>query len=137
MAHTLVQALEGIAFPCDRSRIMDYARTNNAESRALDLLEQIPEQQYRSMTELLTALPSKRQRRTAIHTPAPPAGEPAPVAPEPQGETLAEAGPAAGEAMPEPLDPVRMAWQWQSWWLDMVEDNLQFYSRLWSQWPGR
>ncbi|MBC7908061.1 MAG: DUF2795 domain-containing protein [Rhodospirillaceae bacterium] len=63
MARTLVKALEGLNFPCDRARIMEYASHNDIAPRAMDFLQRLPEQQYASMAELFTALPSKGSLR--------------------------------------------------------------------------
>ncbi|MBC7907535.1 MAG: DUF2795 domain-containing protein [Rhodospirillaceae bacterium] len=63
MARTLVQALEGLNFPCDRARIVEYASRNDIAPRAMDFLQRLPEQQYASMAEVFTALPSKGSLR--------------------------------------------------------------------------
>jgi hypothetical protein len=63
MARNIIQALEGIAFPADRSRLVDHARRNNLTARTLSALESMPQRTYSSMTEVLAALPSKGQMR--------------------------------------------------------------------------
>lgn len=60
-ARTLVQALEGVSFPCDRARLIEYARRNNLATRALAALEEIPERQYRDMGEVFIALPGRQR----------------------------------------------------------------------------
>lgn len=56
-ARTLVQALEGVSFPCDRAQLIEYARRNSVGNRTLAVLEEIPERQYRDLGEVFTALP--------------------------------------------------------------------------------
>lgn len=56
-AQSLEQALEGMQFPCDRSRLVEYARRNNLSARTLEALEAIPDRQYRDLGELASALP--------------------------------------------------------------------------------
>lgn len=66
-ARSLVQALEGLQFPCDRSRLVEYARQREVAPRSLAVLEAIPNRDYHDMTELFAALPSKHEvarRRT-------------------------------------------------------------------------
>lgn len=58
---TLVQALEGVFFPCDRAQLIDYARRNNLGDSTLAVLEEIPERQYRDLDELFTVLPEAPQ----------------------------------------------------------------------------
>lgn len=58
---TLVQALEGASFPCDRAQLIEYARRNNVAHRTLAALEEIPERQYRDLGEVFTALPGRPQ----------------------------------------------------------------------------
>lgn len=119
MARSLVQALEGIAFPCDRSKLIEYARTNDAASRAIDSLAAIPERQYANMTEVLSEVPSKTGRRRVAHpqglqpepepTPHPDFGE---VAPSPQ-----EIGPAMWT----------LGWEWSQTYLRLMQ-------RVWLPW---
>ncbi|MCR6631417.1 MAG: DUF2795 domain-containing protein [Magnetospirillum sp.] len=59
MAETLQQALEGISFPCDRARLIEYARQFNLPPRALAALEEIPQRQYRDLDEVFTVLPAR------------------------------------------------------------------------------
>lgn len=63
MARSLVQALEGINFPCNRSSIIEYAKRNDISPRAMDFLERLPDQQYASMGDLFAVLPSKGSLR--------------------------------------------------------------------------
>jgi len=63
MTRSLVQALEGISFPCDRERLVEYARTHDAGAKAVAALEEVPEREYRDMTDVLVALPSKKAAR--------------------------------------------------------------------------
>ncbi|MBC7950741.1 MAG: DUF2795 domain-containing protein [Rhodospirillaceae bacterium] len=57
---SLEHALEGIQFPCDRSRLVEYARRNQLGPHTLEALEAIPDRQYRDFGELVSALPEPR-----------------------------------------------------------------------------
>ena len=120
MARTLVQALEGISFPCDRTRIVEYARSQDVSSRALEYLEQLPDQQYRNMTELFTALPAKSQRRPKLAVVSRSRPEPAEVRqPEP---SLSEASSQQPWQSQPPLwSPLPLMAQWQGLWMHGLE----------------
>lgn len=64
-ARSLVQALEGVQFPCDRAWLMEYARRQEVGQRSLEALEAIPDREYRNLNELFSALPSKSEMRRA------------------------------------------------------------------------
>lgn len=113
MTRSLVQALEGISFPCDRSRLMEYARTNDAAARALESLAAIPERQYRDMTEVLSAVPSKTGKR--------PRPEEAPEAKPDFGITA----PALPDMMATPY--WALGWEWTQTYLRLAQ-------RLWHPW---
>lgn len=56
-ADIVVQALEGMSFPCDRAQLLEYARQNNLDEETLEVLKAIPDGSYRDLGELFTALP--------------------------------------------------------------------------------
>lgn len=89
-ARTLVQALEGISFPCDRTQLIDYARRNNLSDRTLAVLEEIPEGRYYDLGEVFTVLPGRPQAEV------------------PPSETVEEEGEAMAEPLLTPLE----------WWLN-------------------
>jgi cell wall assembly regulator SMI1 len=60
-APSLEQALKGVSFPCDRARLVDYARNNNLEAPALAKLQDIPQRQYRDLAEVFGALSGKAE----------------------------------------------------------------------------
>lgn len=109
MPRPLAQSLEGLSFPCDRSRLIEYARRNNAGSKALDLLDAIPAREYASLTEVLSAVPSKSEARHRM-----PQAEPEAVEgrPEPVPDTA-----RAGERESSPADPwSRLTRTWLRAW---------------------
>lgn len=65
MARSLVQALEGLSFPCDRAHVLEFAEEHDISPRAMDFLRRLREQQYASMEELFAVLPSKGSLRKA------------------------------------------------------------------------
>lgn len=134
MARTLVQALEGISFPCDRTRIVEYARGHDVSSRALEYLEQLPEQQYRDMTELFSALPAKSQRRPRLavvgRTQARPEPERQPERQQRPEQQRPEPEPAQAAPQPDSFQPFAAWAQWQSLWLRWFDSC----RRLWFPW---
>ncbi|HZD59845.1 MAG TPA: DUF2795 domain-containing protein [Anaerolineae bacterium] len=50
------QFLEGIDFPADKKRIVDYAREKNAPQDVLNVLERMPEGTYYSMAGVWDAM---------------------------------------------------------------------------------
>jgi hypothetical protein len=162
MAQSLVQALEGLKFPCDRARVLEFADEHNISPRAMDFLRRLPEQQFASMGELFAVLPSKGSLRKARQeiapglTPRPsppqPAVAAAPEIPEDEWDEEPQENLSAMEeaqpAEPEPpaleglepgmppmggLDPFALATQWQQVWLKGVES----YTRLFMPWLRR
>lgn len=125
-ARTLVQALEGVAFPCDRAQLIDYARRNNLASRTLAALEEIPERQYRDLSEVFTALPGRPRQVTE----APQAAQ---AAEEPPEESPGK------EGAPELELPVPLEWWLQSWqqtvlpW-EVASHCLRSSAEVWPQW---
>lgn len=117
-ARTLVQALEGVHFPCDRAQLLDYARRNNLGEGTLAVLEEIPERRYQDLGEVFTALPGtaapRPQPRRQAH--AEPRREPELRRDEAEEPPPEEAGPA-GENFPPMLAP--MEW-WMNGWRQMM-----------------
>jgi hypothetical protein len=137
MSIKLVQALEGISFPCDRGQIVEYARTKGASSQALGLLETLPERHYGSMTDLFTALPSKTQRRK---TPgARPATQAVALSDEPAQRREQEAEEGGDDSEPQadipfasaPFNPMQMFAPWHSLWLNWMNTNAEYIRRFW------
>lgn len=115
-AKTLVQALEGVSFPCDRSQLIEYARRSDLGGQTLAALEGIPERQYRDLREVFTALPGR---------------------PQPQPQPQQEAS-APGEEFPPPV-PAVMEWWMNGWrqvlmpW-DVTAQCLRSSAEAWPQW---
>lgn len=64
-ARSLEQALEGVPFPCDRARLLDYARNNNIAAPALARLQDIPPRQYSDLSEVFSALSGEAEAEPA------------------------------------------------------------------------
>lgn len=45
--------LKGIDFPATKQELMDYAEDNNAPEEVLEVLQQMPDQEYYSMSDLM------------------------------------------------------------------------------------
>lgn len=73
---TIAHALKGVDFPCSREALLEYARRNQAETDAIDLLSSMPERSYRSMAEVFRGI--KRAKE--------PEEEDEPIAAEPPPE---------------------------------------------------
>lgn len=50
------KALEGIDFPADRNKIVEYARSRNLSGEALDWLQNLPNEQYASMADVFKGI---------------------------------------------------------------------------------
>lgn len=122
-ARTLVQALEGAHFPCDRAQLLDYARRNDLGEGTLAVLEEIPERNYQDLGEVFTALPGSPSPRTRRRD----------EAEEPPPE---HAGPM-GEVFPPLTAP--MEWWMNGWrqvmmpW-EMTAQCLRGSVETWPQW---
>lgn len=114
-ARTLVQALEGMSFPCDRARLIDYARRNNVASRTLAALEEIPERQYHDLSEVFTVLPGRPRQTTEALPGEPPAEE---MAPE----------------LPVPLEWWLQSWQQAVLPWEVASHCLRSSAEVWPQW---
>lgn len=134
MARNIIQALEGIAFPTDRSRLVDYARRNNLTSRSLSALQAMPQRNYASMADVLAALPSKSQMRKHIAQETQeemPEQEPHDERPE-QEPALESAPRQAMEQWPAfptlPPDP----FGWQRIAAEWTRSYLEFWQNFWT-----
>ncbi|MGE5515164.1 MAG: DUF2795 domain-containing protein [Bacteroidota bacterium] len=120
-AQTLVQALEGASFPCDRAQLIEYARRNNVAHRTLAALEEIPERQYRDLGEVFTALPGRPQ-----------AGKPPPDAgPSDAGSSEEEEG---MPPLPAALDWWLAGWRQAALPWEMAAHCLRGSLEVWPQW---
>lgn len=155
MARTLVQALEGISFPCERSRIVEYARQHDIAPRSLEFLERLPDQRYEDMTALFRALPAKSQRRPRFDVVEERPGE-AQQAEEPaespvQQENQQEQPSPAPWTPTEPTEPaewqpalhqganqlVQLAAQWQRFWFEYFNRSMETVGQMLSVWTRR
>lgn len=143
-ARSLVQALEGIQFPCDRTRLIEYARRQDASPRSMGALQALPDRQFRDMTELFSALPSKhdlRRRATVIQMPPREESHEGARAPEAKtGEFTEEAVPPPvaapldctdEEPCGEQLDPMSEWWRFST---QMSIEWLRMAERFWFPW---
>jgi hypothetical protein len=48
--------LEGISFPASKDDLMDYAEDNNTPQEVLDVLDQLPDQEYTSMADVMSGV---------------------------------------------------------------------------------
>jgi hypothetical protein len=48
----VAQALHGIDFPADKSKLAEWARKNNADQDVLQVIEKMPETRYTSMADV-------------------------------------------------------------------------------------
>lgn len=152
MARTLVQALEGISFPCERSRIVEYARQHDIAPRSLEFLERLPDQRYEDLTALFRALPPKSQRRPRFDLVEERPGE----AQEAEKPTESRVGPENEQEQPSaaPWMPtesaewqpafhqganqlVQLAAQWQRFWFDYLNRSMETVGQMLSTWMRR
>ncbi|HLO77007.1 MAG TPA: DUF2795 domain-containing protein [Magnetospirillum sp.] len=49
----ILHHLKGVDFPADKNGLLQQAQKNNAEGDILDILRQMPDQQYQSMADVL------------------------------------------------------------------------------------
>lgn len=128
-ARTLVQALEGVSFPCDRAQLIDYARRNNLGNRTLAVLEEIPERQYRDLGEVFTALPGRPQPRRDTRSEADEHEEPEEQEEQPETGTLSGMAP-----MPAPLEWWLNGWRQALLPWEMTAHCLRGSAETWPQW---
>ncbi len=48
--------LEGIAFPASKEEIVSHAEDNNSPQEIIDILEQLPDQQFSSMSDVMSGV---------------------------------------------------------------------------------
>ena len=48
----IAQSLSGIDFPCNRQKLVDWARKNNADQDIVQVLEKLLDEQYVSMADV-------------------------------------------------------------------------------------
>ena len=53
---SIMTFLEGIDFPCYKVEIISAAEMNDAPDEVFDLLEQIPDSEFETMSQLLNAI---------------------------------------------------------------------------------
>ncbi len=51
----IIDFVKGIDFPCTKEDLINYAEDNNAPEKILDILQRLPDQDYKSVTDLTTA----------------------------------------------------------------------------------
>lgn len=113
-ARTLVQALEGVHFPCDRAQLLDYARRNNVEGDTLAVLEEIPEGRYRDLGEVFTALPG--------------------VPPQPEAAAMEGGGEGELPPLPAPVEWWLNGWQQVMMPWEVAAHCLRGSVETWPQW---
>jgi hypothetical protein len=52
-ASDIVHYLKGVEFPCDKQDLIDFAEDSNAPDEVLFILQDLPDQDYSSMTEIM------------------------------------------------------------------------------------
>ncbi|MEW5729698.1 MAG: DUF2795 domain-containing protein [Pseudomonadota bacterium] len=48
----VAQALQGIDFPADKRKLVDYARRNNTDRDVMQVIERMPDEHYASMADV-------------------------------------------------------------------------------------
>jgi predicted secreted protein len=48
--------LDGLDFPATKDELIDHAEDNNAPQEVLDVLEQLPDQEYSSMADVMSGV---------------------------------------------------------------------------------
>jgi hypothetical protein len=51
----ITKALKGVDFPAEKEDLIDYARENGADEEILQLMEEMPEEEYGSMSDVMSA----------------------------------------------------------------------------------
>lgn len=52
----ILNFLEGIDFPASKEELVDHAEDNNAPQEVIDVLEQLPDQQFMSLADILSGV---------------------------------------------------------------------------------
>lgn len=113
---SLVQALEGVKFPCDRTQLLDYARRHNLSDDTLDVLEAIPERRYRDLAEVFVVLPASAERAPGQ---------------EGGGEEPGEEG---ATPLPWAPDMWLQGWQQMTMPIEVAAHCLRCSAEAWPQW---
>lgn len=58
----VAQALGGIDFPADKKKMLEYARSHGADPQVLQLIEQMPEEQYTSMADVFKGVGMTKEK---------------------------------------------------------------------------
>ncbi len=61
--HDVAQALQGIDFPADKNKIVEYARKQNAKQDLIDVLDKMPNEQYTSMADVFKGIGMSDENR--------------------------------------------------------------------------
>ncbi|CAA7613874.1 DUF2795 domain-containing protein [Magnetospirillum sp. UT-4] len=59
-AANVTHALKGIDFPCSKQDIIKHAQQNNADKTVLDELNNLPDEQYASMADVMKGFGQSR-----------------------------------------------------------------------------
>lgn len=121
-ARTLVQALEGVHFPCDRAQLLDYARRNNLGEGTLEVLEAIPDRKYSDLAEVFTALPGRPSQRQAEEEAEQPG----------EGEMAFPPFPVA--SLPEVMEWWLSGWRQMMMPWDVAAQCMRGSAECWPQW---
>lgn len=54
--HDVAQALQGIDFPANKSKLVEYARSHNAKEDLINVLQGLPDEQYTSMADVFKGI---------------------------------------------------------------------------------
>lgn len=52
-AANVTHALKGIDFPCSKQDLVKHAQSNNADSIVIDELQNLPDEQYNNMADVM------------------------------------------------------------------------------------
>lgn len=65
----LSRYLNGIEFPTNRNRIVEYAKAHGAEAASLAVLDALPDERYSSMADVFSGVTEERQRVQVVEPP--------------------------------------------------------------------
>jgi hypothetical protein len=51
----ITKALKGIEFPVDKEELLEFAREGGADEEVIDILEEMPDDEYGSITDVMHA----------------------------------------------------------------------------------
>ncbi|MBW7851448.1 MAG: DUF2795 domain-containing protein [Rhodospirillales bacterium] len=57
----VARQLEGIDFPCDKQKLVEYARRKGANQDTVSVLEQLPNERYTSMADVFKGIGMENQ----------------------------------------------------------------------------